>query len=373
MVESPARRRRLDAASVPVLPRARAAGGAAAADAEGQAPPAATTRPRWRCARAIVRACSPMPRYRTGAAKATGSRRSPAPGSPWSKLRAAMEEGTRASRCGKSAATTGFSRAQLDALAVEEPLEVRLAWRERDATDRERAIAVTMRTPGHDAGARASGSCTARASSRRARGRRGLRGRRATWCGVELAAGVRGRSAAALERNFYVTLELRGVRQGLASTPCGCDGRSRRRRPGPRLEARAVQRMPEALRAAQSAFDATGGLHAAALFDARGRARTVREDVGRHNAVDKVVGAALLAGAAAAAATASSLLSGRASFELMQKAAMAGVAGRGRGGRALEPRRGARARGGHHPARLRARRALQRLHGRRSASSERGG
>lgn len=90
------------------------------------------------------------------------------------------------------------------------------------------------------------------------------------------------------------------------------------------VDAAVISALPDRLRARQRAFDRTGGLHAAGLFTADGEPLYVREDVGRHNAVDKVVGAALRAGALPAAGTVLQV-SGRASFELVQKAARAGI------------------------------------------------
>jgi FdhD protein len=92
----------------------------------------------------------------------------------------------------------------------------------------------------------------------------------------------------------------------------------------PRIAAEVIHGLPAALRAAQATFDSTGGLHAAGLFSPSGRARAVHEDVGRHNAVDKLVGTLLLAGGLPAP-DGVLMLSGRASFELVQKAEAAGI------------------------------------------------
>jgi FdhD protein len=93
---------------------------------------------------------------------------------------------------------------------------------------------------------------------------------------------------------------------------------------GPAIERATLLGLPGALRAAQRVFDATGGLHAAGLFDRDGSPRVVREDIGRHNAVDKVIGAEALAGRLPLAGSVL-VVSGRAGFEIVQKAAVAGV------------------------------------------------
>jgi FdhD protein len=92
----------------------------------------------------------------------------------------------------------------------------------------------------------------------------------------------------------------------------------------PRVPAAVIHHLPEALRAAQPAFGRTGGLHAAGLFTPAGHTRAVHEDVGRHNAVDKLVGTLLLAGELPAG-DGVLVVSGRASFELCQKAEAAGI------------------------------------------------
>ena len=126
-----------------------------------------------------------------------------------------------------------------------------------------------------------------------------------------------------VERNFYTT------------SSCGVCGKASLEavrtiskwsvdRDPLRLTAETIATLPEKLRAAQRVFDRTGGLHAAALFDADGDLLCVREDVGRHNAVDKVIGWAYGAGRLPLTGT-TLMVSGRASFELVQKAVMAGV------------------------------------------------
>ena len=191
-----------------------------------------------------------------------------------------------------------------DELAVEEPLEVRVNGR---------AVAVTMRTPGHDEEL-ALGFLVSE----------GIRPANASPT-PDLAANTidvaaDGFDPARLERNFYTTSSC-GV--------CGKGALEAVAVEAPRVESdlRAslalVGELPDRLRSAQAAFALTGGLHATGLFSARGELLCAREDVGRHNAMDKVVGWAFRQGLLPLA---DHLLcvSGRLSFELVQKAAVAG-------------------------------------------------
>jgi len=212
----------------------------------------------------------------------------------------------------------GAVRRKEDYLAAEEPLEIRIGGD---------PLSVTMRTPGND---------------------------------LELAAGFLLTEGLVTKRAQIVTLEnvvedserdrgnvVRAVlapeaapdlqkmrRHFFAASSCGICGKasidSVRARtlepPNPafRLDAEVLLRLPEALRASQAVFGRTGGLHAAALFDVKGELLVLREDIGRHNAVDKVIGWALLENRIPLADVVL-LVSGRGGFEIVQKAIVAGL------------------------------------------------
>ncbi len=193
---------------------------------------------------------------------------------------------------------------EVDRLAVEEPLEIRVGGR---------AVAVTMRTPGDDEEL-ALGFCLTEGLHPVAAG-----------LPADLAANVveveaPGADLTRIQRSFYT------------SSSCGVCGKGALEAvavDAPRVESElavpfgVLASLPDRLRAAQATFALTGGLHATGLFDAAGELLCVREDVGRHNAMDKAVGWAL---GERLLPLASSLLcvSGRLSFELVQKAAVAG-------------------------------------------------
>ncbi|MGW0395649.1 formate dehydrogenase accessory sulfurtransferase FdhD [Streptomyces sp. NPDC003042] len=216
----------------------------------------------------------------------------------------------------------GVAGVRPDTLVAEEPLEIRLGGK---------PLAITMRTPGDDfalaVGFLVSEGVIAHASDVQA----------VTYCegateegtntynvvNVQLAAGVP-LPDISLERNVYTTSSC-----GLCGKASLDAVRTASRFPGiaadpVRVTADLLAELPGRLRAAQKVFDRTGGLHAAGLFSAEGELLDVREDVGRHNAVDKIVGRALRAGRLPLAG-AVLLVSGRASFELAQKAVMAGI------------------------------------------------
>jgi FdhD protein len=208
-----------------------------------------------------------------------------------------------------------------DLLAVEEPLEIRL----RCTVDRRRVsrgVSVTMRTPGHDRELAVGFLFTEGIVSAREQ-LTAIRGRDAgnVVC-VELQPEV-AVDLARLDRHFY-TASSCGVcgKASLEAVRVRAQHRAATGRPV--VAAAIIHRLPETLRAAQAVFDLTGGLHASALFDGRGNLLCLREDVGRHNALDKLIGNQFLAGQMPLSESVL-LVSGRASFELVQKAAVAGI------------------------------------------------
>lgn len=211
---------------------------------------------------------------------------------------------------------------RVDTLAVEEPLEIRVSGT---------PLAVTMRTPGHDvelaAGFLVSEGVISRADELIGAihcggpGTGGAEGNTYNVLDLTLAPGV---PTPMLSRNFYTTSSC-GV-CGKASIDAVETVSAFEVASDPTvLDAALLATFPDLLRAEQAAFDKTGGLHAAALFDAAtGQLLVLREDVGRHNAVDKVVGWAVQQGRLPMRETVLQV-SGRASFELVQKAVMAGI------------------------------------------------
>jgi len=212
----------------------------------------------------------------------------------------------------------GNIRRKEDYLAAEEPLEIRIG---------EDPLSVTMRTPGHDLELAAGFLFT-----------EGLVQRRAQIVALEADEGtstenrgnvVRAKLAPESAPDFE---KMR--RHFFAASSCGICGkasidsvRARTLEPpnsGFRFDPEVLVRLPEALRASQAVFGRTGGLHAAGLFNAAGELLVLREDIGRHNAVDKVIGWALLE-ERVPLSDSILLVSGRGGFEIVQKAIVAGL------------------------------------------------
>ncbi|HWI42416.1 MAG TPA: formate dehydrogenase accessory sulfurtransferase FdhD [Nocardioides sp.] len=215
---------------------------------------------------------------------------------------------------------TSAVRRHEDRLLTEEPLEIRLAWPGAAA----RRVWTTLRTPGNDFELAAG------------------------WVhheGLGAVAGVAyctDRSLSDEQEFNVVTVTLAGPPSHLpaqldalsaGSSACGVCGsdsvddvlgrRAVRAWEGPLPSAEVVRRLPALMRPHQALFERTGSAHAAGLFTADGELLACREDVGRHNAVDKVVGSRVLAGSSPA--TAALVVSGRAGFELVQKAVASGI------------------------------------------------
>lgn len=208
-----------------------------------------------------------------------------------------------------------------DMLAVEEPLEIRLVSGPSDKRE-ERAVSITMRTPGNDEEL-AAGFLFTEGIVSDARQLVALKkGFDPNVVRVELDPAV-APALKSLERNFYTTSSC-GV-CGKASVDAVKVASKYTPMKGTFfVSASILHSLQEKLRASQKVFDVTGGLHASALFDSEGNLKMVREDVGRHNALDKLIGACL-AQNKIPLSTYILLLSGRISFELVQKASMAGI------------------------------------------------
>ena len=214
----------------------------------------------------------------------------------------------------------GDLRRKDDYLAAEEPLEIRIG---------ENPLSVTMRTPGNDTELAAGFLLT-----------EGIVQRREQILALDADASA---PTGQPNRGNVIQVSLapeatpdfeKMRRHFFAASSCGICGkasidavRSRCLQPPNRqfrLDAETLLRLPDALRASQAVFGRTGGLHAAALFDARGNLLVLREDIGRHNAVDKVIGWALLEGRLPLGDSIL-LVSGRGGFEIVQKAIVAGL------------------------------------------------
>ncbi len=208
-----------------------------------------------------------------------------------------------------------------DTLAVEEPLEIRIGYGKEH-----RAISITMRTPGNDAELAAGFLFTEGILESK------TQIKSIKHCGkfpnnqntirIDLTENTTV-DFNKLERNFYTTSSC-GV-CGKSSLNALATGAKRIETSNfPHVSSEIIHQLPEILRESQTVFDETGGLHAAALFDVSGELVELREDVGRHNAVDKLIGAKFLAGDLPLTDKIL-FLSGRASFELIQKAVMAQI------------------------------------------------
>jgi FdhD protein len=205
----------------------------------------------------------------------------------------------------------------MDVVAVEEPLEILAAWRV-DGEPREKTISVTMRTPGDDYDL-AVGFLFTEGLLRAPEDIESVR----HWSSpnrVRVAVKTR-LDTSKLDRHFYTTSSC-GV--------CGKTSIDAIRVASCALPARApissevVRALPAALQSAQSGFHSTGGMHGAAITDAAGTALCVREDIGRHNAVDKAIGSFVRNGALPPE-NAILMVSSRGSFEIVQKAIVAGI------------------------------------------------
>jgi FdhD protein len=216
------------------------------------------------------------------------------------------------------------SQAELpEHVATEEPMQILVAGRGQATVP----LAVTMRTPGHDFELAAGFVVTEGVATG------------PEIVSVDYCEAVDRSEPSARYNHVSVRLDRPWAPEAptrffTASASCGTCGKASINQielhcpPVPRgrpVAAELISTLPELLREAQKAFDRTGGLHAAGLFDRSGELHAAREDVGRHNAVDKVVGATVLAGHPQERHEMILAVSGRVSFEIVQKAAVAGI------------------------------------------------
>lgn len=216
----------------------------------------------------------------------------------------------------------GQMRSRTDQLATEEPLEIRL-------TSPQRTVAVTMRTPGADFELAAGflyseGVVTHRDDIQRL-----------SYCVDPTIDGEQRYNIVNVALKDDLNPDLQPLeRHFFTTSACGVCGKASldalRLRgcpaipPGLTVPVEIIYRLPEQLREAQRVFSKTGGLHAAALFDTQGQLLAVREDVGRHNALDKLIGSAYLSDRLPLSDRIV-MVSGRSSFEILQKCLTAGV------------------------------------------------
>ena len=220
----------------------------------------------------------------------------------------------------------GFITEREDALSTEEQLEIRVQYRPTDER-KVQSLSITMRTPGNDDELAVGFLFTEGITHKKedvlsAKHVQTLPGISSNYIQVSLSPYLQF-NPSQLQRNFYT------------SSSCGVCGKSsldsvktqmpkKSGRSIPVLSPELILSLPQILREKQETFETTGGLHASGLFDPSGKLIYLREDVGRHNALDKLIGRALMDGTTPLDAYIL-LLSGRASFELMQKAGMAGI------------------------------------------------
>jgi len=222
-------------------------------------------------------------------------------------------------------AANDLVKTETDTLAVEEPLEIRLGSTKNGKLTH-KAVSITMRTPGDDFELAAGFLFT-----------EGILQSKnqiadVKHCGrfpalhntvrIDLQENIE-INLKRLERNFYTTSSC-GVCGKTSLEALATGAKAIRRKDFPQVSVETIHELPEKLRQAQTVFDKTGGLHAAALFETGGNLIDSREDVGRHNAVDKLIGAQFL-NDNLPLADKILFLSGRASFELLQKAVMAQI------------------------------------------------